>query len=440
MKQILERYAAALSEHVKNTPFTICELGSKFARGLVGRYVSNRETKALPFEDNRAPYTYLVEATPYHSTQYDKTRRSYEFEYSLKWIAVFAKDSEHTPNDVVDSMVILFDSFHFSDDIVTEYEATIDEITTSYEDIYFDQLDAMPTTANVQLAELAISVRFVVTQCHVRSLPIIGQCITQQPTYAPETVAFMAAMGLTDATIAGAVDALVLGLQNASLWGKFFALYPFVGSTIDTVKYNLINPQNTDSAFRLNLVGGWQIDANGLVGNGVNTYADTFFTPSVHNVAGLNDTHISIYSRTANTGNGVDFGAYSRQPFTGAIIDALNFTLHYGGRMYLGANSANTDAGAFVAPTTGLYILNRRNSINAELYRRGTILYTTALSSQLLCNENLLIGARNDNGITMYSTNRQYAFASIGTGLTPTECQTFTTLVDAFQNALNRSY
>ena len=84
--------------------------------------------------------------------------------------------------------------------------------------------------------------------------------------------------------------------------------------------------------------------------------------------------------------------------------------------------------------------MNRRNSANVELYRRGTILYTTALSSQLLCSRNLVLGARNDNGTIMFSTNRQYAFATIGKALTPTENATFATLVDAFQTALNRAY
>ena len=439
MKSILESFATALSSHVANTPFRICKLGSKYARGYVGQNVSNRETKILPFNDNEVPYSYLAESSPFTSATFDKTRRTYEYNYNLHWIAVLNKDS-YAANDVLDSMAILLDSFVFNDSAVTDTSIEIEELTTSYEDIYFEQLDTMPTTANVLLAQISFSVTFFVPQCVVRTLPIIGTCLDETPIYQAETVAFMSAIGSTDTTITNAIDALIVGLKSANLWAKFDAIYPLVGGTIDTVKYNLVNPQNTDSAFRLNLIGGWTVDNNGIVGNGVNTHGNTYYTPATHAPAGLNDAHISIYSRTSNAQNGVDFGAYSRQAGTGAIIDAFNFTVHYAAQIYLGLNSANTSAGTYVTPTTGLYVMNRRNSANVELYRRGTILYTTALSSQLLCSRNLVLGARNDNGTIMFSTNRQYAFASIGKALTPAENATFAALVDAFQTALNRAY
>ena len=44
------------------------------------------------------------------------------------------------------------------------------------------------------------------------------------------------------------------------------------------MKYNLINPQNTDAAYRLTFNGGWSFSKSGLKGNGTNTYADIYFT------------------------------------------------------------------------------------------------------------------------------------------------------------------
>jgi hypothetical protein len=43
------------------------------------------------------------------------------------------------------------------------------------------------------------------------------------------------------------------------------------------MKYNLINPQNTDAAYRLTFNGGWSYSKSGLIGNGTNTFANPHF-------------------------------------------------------------------------------------------------------------------------------------------------------------------
>jgi hypothetical protein len=71
----------------------------------------------------------------------------------------------------------------------------------------------------------------------------------------PDAQAFLTATGITDPTITSAIDTLVLDLKAASLWTKMKALYPFVGGTSTTHKYNLVDPADTDAAFRLTFNG-----------------------------------------------------------------------------------------------------------------------------------------------------------------------------------------
>ena len=112
----------------------------------------------------------------------------------------------------------------------------------------------------------------------------------------PDAVAFLTAASITDATITTAINTLVIQLKAIGVWSKLKAIYPFVGGTATTHKFNLKNPANTDAAFRLLFVGGWTHSANGALPNGTNAYADTFLNA---NTALTNTSnHLSFYSRT----------------------------------------------------------------------------------------------------------------------------------------------
>ena len=116
------------------------------------------------------------------------------------------------------------------------------------------------------------------------------------PPIDADAQAFLTAAGITDPTITSAIDTLVVQLKADGIFTKMKAIYPFVGGTATTHKYNLKNPLDTDAAFRLVFSGGWTHSANGATPNGTNAFADTFFNPSTDFVIG--STHLSYYSRT----------------------------------------------------------------------------------------------------------------------------------------------
>jgi hypothetical protein len=97
------------------------------------------------------------------------------------------------------------------------------------------------------------------------------------------TTAFLTATGITDQTIIDALNAMDNSLISAGLLpsgtgaGKIKALYPFVGATAGTHKFNFVDPRDLDAAFRLTFNGGWTHNSNGVLPNGTNAYGDTFF-------------------------------------------------------------------------------------------------------------------------------------------------------------------
>jgi hypothetical protein len=107
----------------------------------------------------------------------------------------------------------------------------------------------------------------------------------------PDAQAFITAAGITDPTQQSAINTLVVGLKDDGLWTNMQALYPFVGGTATQHKYNLKDPRDLDAAYRLSFSGGWTHNADGITGNGVNTYADTFYN---------SPNSFGVYSRTFN--------------------------------------------------------------------------------------------------------------------------------------------
>ena len=127
----------------------------------------------------------------------------------------------------------------------------------------------------------------------------------------PDAQAFITAAGLTNPTQQNAINTLVVSMKGFGIWTKMKAIYPFIGGTATTHKFNLKNPADTNAAFRLVFNGGVTHTSNGIQGNKINGYADTFLVPdTVFSVA--NNVHISIYSRTNTTTLGeIDMGGYN---------------------------------------------------------------------------------------------------------------------------------
>jgi len=105
---------------------------------------------------------------------------------------------------------------------------------------------------------------------------IVGTTTPVEPTYDAASTAFFTSSGITNVTQKIAINDLVVGLKADGLWTNMKAIYPFVGGTASTHKWNLKDPRDLDAAYRLSFSGGWTHNANGITGNGVNAYAETY--------------------------------------------------------------------------------------------------------------------------------------------------------------------
>ena len=142
-------------------------------------------------------------------------------------------------------------------------------------------------------------------------------------SYDPNAQAFITAAGISNVTEQGAINQLVLDLKSYSIWNKMLVIYPFVGGTSLTTKYNLVNP----STYTITWNGGVTFDSNGVTGNGTTGYGATGFIPSTVNLTtGLTTSlSYSVYSRTDTISNASDMGVTNYTSYVGnqAAIQVL---------------------------------------------------------------------------------------------------------------------
>lgn len=247
--------------------------------------------------------------------------------------------------------------------------------------------------------------------------------------YDPDAEAFFTAAGITDTTEKNAVNQLVLDFKAYNIWANSLAIYPYVGGTAGTHKYNLKDPQDTDAAFRLTLSGGLTHSSTGMLPNGSNGYANTHLDPNAY--LNLDDVHFSVYLRTNTNTTSCDMGAHDSGKQSGIFS-------RYAGNCYVRLNDFGSSIPLFSSSDSkGFYIANRVSSGGLRCNIQST-LYTNSEASTSLAAYPFYIGAISLSGTPSLYSDREVAFASIGDGLTDTEMANFATAVQTFQTALSR--
>jgi len=264
---------------------------------------------------------------------------------------------------------------------------------------------------------------------------VIGDTTTTvfPQTLHPNVMAFIAAQASVGyamtRTEIDALNNLVWGLVGNNLLTKMNALYPFIGSTAATHKFNLIDPRDADAAYRLSFLGGgWTHSANGATPNGTTSYANTFYA-----LNSLTSGHLSFYSRSNTDGLFQDIGSSNIgvSIYNGIVAKLTN--------LYFGGINQSANLSATVANSTGLFLTSRTSNVQLNLYKQGILVASSsALNSTSANGNNLFIGALNTAGTPTRFSNRQYSLASFGDGLTQIESIQFYNIVQAFQTNLGR--
>lgn len=240
---------------------------------------------------------------------------------------------------------------------------------------------------------------------------------------------FIQVSEITGSTQRGAIVDLVKDLKSNGLWTKMKAIYPFVGGTAASHKWNLKDPRDVDAAFRLTFSGGWTHSSTGIMGNGTNAYADTYFNPSSQTT-----NHITNYIRTSTVNtNQIEIGVW-RTPAGTPLFNHIKPNSDY-----LSGTSTTALNFTTVLNASGYWMGTKRGNSDRQIYRNGiSEALTSTTDSSTMPNANIYVGARNGNSGTDLWSTKEMALITIGDGLTDADAANLYTIVQKYQTTLGR--
>ena len=243
--------------------------------------------------------------------------------------------------------------------------------------------------------------------------------------------AFLNAAIITNTTQANAINTLVTDLKTAGVWTKMKAIYPFVGGTAESHKWNLKDPRDLNDAFRIQFYGGWTHSSTGILPNGSNAYADTKLIPS-QQYSTNSSVSFGLYSRNDKLEDSTELSAYSGSTQNMGMEPRWSDGKFYGYAWQdgIGISSVTTNSGSL-----GLLSVTRQSYNILKTFRNNILIGNQAanVTGSFPTNSVRL----SMGGVAGYSS-REKAFAYIGDGISDNEISLLSTAVQRFQTSLSR--
>jgi hypothetical protein len=243
----------------------------------------------------------------------------------------------------------------------------------------------------------------------------------------PDAFRFLEVANITNQTQITAINNLVVELKTNNLWNKMQVIYPFVGGTAFSHKWNLKNPVDSDDAFRIQYVGSVGHSSNGVTSTG--GYIETYFNPS--DIAPPSSSiHFSAnIHTTSSTSNYYLLG--------NAWLSDLMLTTGEGTLTRFNSFQSYAQLSDSY-DKRGFYVVSRETVSSATLYRyiqSGN--FTNTNSNAFSNTSNTSIKILNVPSKTIY--DGIVNFVTFGSGLSAGESSTLNTIIRNFNITLSRN-
>lgn len=258
---------------------------------------------------------------------------------------------------------------------------------------------------------------------YVRDYSVAGGAVAYD---ADAQAYFTANTAITSAADKTAINNFYLGLKSDGIYTKIKVMYLPLWSSATNNKWNLINPLDTDAAYRLTFTTGWTHASTGMTPNGTSAYANTFFAGS--NLT-ANSNHICIYVRTNQVANAVPFGSYKSTGGGNTGLFQVNISTGTGFFYYTG--DISTETTTTLSDAKGLFIASTRANNDRKAFRNGSqIVSKTTTVNTTYTTLNNYLGARNFDGAGNSYSTQQICFNCEGDGLTDTQITNLSTRIN----------
>jgi hypothetical protein len=238
--------------------------------------------------------------------------------------------------------------------------------------------------------------------------------------------------GTLDPTISAATDTLFTSLKSNGLYSLIDCMYPVLGGTAGSHKFNAINPIDTNGAYRLTFAGVWTHSASGMTSTST-AYAETYYDASLV-VSGADDQHISIYTVTQSSRGTQDIGS----TITPAPATEVGIYTSFGGNNFIpNVKSSGSSYRQYSQPTEqGIgYFVATSDGTNVLGTKNGSVV-VNATQTPAFTNKTHWVGNSNGNPSP---ASTSLIFATIGRKLTAGQMTTLSNIVNTFQTTLGRN-
>ena len=256
---------------------------------------------------------------------------------------------------------------------------------------------------------------------------ICGNTITN---FDNSTNSFITAANITNFNQQYIIDTLVRGLKIYGLWDKMYAVYPFIGGTANTHKFNLKDPRDTDDAYRITFAGTITHNASGVTPSVVNGQADTYINLSAL-TNWTTDSHLSVYSPTTDATASWNIGS---RTFNAATVFGLGLRttpVYDNGTATNRASGTGGGNGYWLGSTTGTNL--------RRIYRNGNIISSNVTTnSSPPPNLSLWLFRPNSPQLIAIMPNT-LRLVTVGKSLNDSEVLRLSILVQQYQSSLGRA-
>ena len=228
-----------------------------------------------------------------------------------------------------------------------------------------------------------------------------------------------------------ATNDLYIDMKAGSIYNKIPVFYPFIGSSITSMKYNGKDPRNLDLAYRLVQTGTVNYSSTGATGNGVNGQLETrYILPS----ASKDICGVGVYVQSTGYNSNCAIGNVASTPFGPLAIfpSASGSTFAYlSDRNNTSRTNANTNKGLF----SGI----RESLTSVRIRRNGADLGVNPISSTSAATiPNTQIIIMNGGFTATQFFNGTINFSYITIGFTALDDTTMYNAIIKYNTALSR--
>lgn len=286
-------------------------------------------------------------------------------------------------------------------------DAQLMTVGTVYEQIIREESapKVIPTQAGLAVIKIEFTLSYKLPDCNLGA----PSCGTPAPPPAPPLPAFLQkfldSTLIDDPTIVAAMAKFSGKIVN-STWGVKLLdggiFYPYVGGSSFEHKFNLINAEDADVAYRISWNGGYGHDGFGIQPNGINAWANTHYNESIHGIVGQGT--FFFYSRT-QTGSvqTCDMGAFDGVRSSNIFP---RVTIINPDRLYLRLQSAGAGFVPSQTNTTRTYIWTRDNPADVRALVNSSSLLVQTEASNGLPTVNTYLNCLNASNSPQFYSSR----------------------------------